>query len=53
MLSRVEGMSADALAAGVDVPAAARSRDFLAGLDGRIGVNVGAQRRALRGAAHA
>ena len=41
MLSRVEGMSADALAAGVTFRGGSLG-DFLAGLDGRIGVNVGA-----------
>ena len=41
MLSRVEGMSADALAAGVDF-AGGSLGDFLAGLEGRVGVNVGA-----------
>ena len=42
MLSRVEGMSADALAAGRRLRAAGRFGDFLDGLDGRLGVNVGA-----------
>jgi N-acyl-D-aspartate/D-glutamate deacylase len=41
MLSRVEGMSSDALATGVSF-AGGSIGDFLAGLDGRIGVNVGA-----------
>jgi N-acyl-D-aspartate/D-glutamate deacylase len=41
MLSRVEGMSADALAAGVTFRGGTLA-DFLAGLDGRLGVNVGA-----------
>ena len=41
MLSRVEGMSEEALAAGVTF-AGGSMADFLAGLDGRIGVNVGA-----------
>ncbi|HSO94642.1 MAG TPA: amidohydrolase family protein [Acidimicrobiia bacterium] len=41
MLSRVEGMSADALAAGVDFPGGTLG-DFLGNLDGRVGVNVGA-----------
>jgi len=41
MLSRVEGMSADALAAGVTF-AGGSFADFLAGLDGNVGVNVGA-----------
>ena len=42
MLCRVEGMSADALADGRRRSAAAALGDFLDGLDGRIGVNVGA-----------
>jgi N-acyl-D-aspartate/D-glutamate deacylase len=41
MLSRVEGMSADALAVGVDF-AGGSLGDFLSNLEGRIGVNVGA-----------
>ena len=41
MLSRVEGMSADALAAGVDFTGGSLG-DFLANLDGRVGVNVAA-----------
>jgi N-acyl-D-aspartate/D-glutamate deacylase len=41
MLSRVEGMSADALASGVTFRGGSLG-DFLAGLDGAIGVNVGA-----------
>ena len=41
MLSRVEGMSAAALASGVDF-AGGSLGDFLANLDGRVGVNVGA-----------
>jgi N-acyl-D-aspartate/D-glutamate deacylase len=41
MLSRVEGMSADALATGVDF-AGGSLGDFLANLEGRIGVNMGA-----------
>ena len=41
MLSRVEGMSEDALAAGVTFGGGSMA-DFLAGLDGRIGVNVAA-----------
>jgi N-acyl-D-aspartate/D-glutamate deacylase len=41
MLSRVEGMSADALSAGVTFKGGTLA-DFLAGLDGRLGVNVGA-----------
>jgi len=41
MLSRVEGMSADALAAGVTYRGGGFA-EFLAGLEGRIGVNVGA-----------
>ena len=41
MLSRVEGMSADALATGVAF-AGGGVGDFLDGLDGRVGVNVGA-----------
>ncbi len=39
MLSRVEGMSEAALLAGVDF-AGGSMGDFLAGLDGRVGVNV-------------
>ncbi len=39
MLSRVEGMSEDALAAGVTFRGGSMG-DFLAGLDGRVGVNV-------------
>jgi N-acyl-D-aspartate/D-glutamate deacylase len=39
MLSRVEGMSEDALLAGVDF-AGGSMGDFLTGLDGRVGVNV-------------
>jgi N-acyl-D-aspartate/D-glutamate deacylase len=39
MLSRVEGMSADALSAGVDF-AGGSVADFLDGLEGRVGVNV-------------
>ena len=41
MLSRVEGMSADALARGVPFKGGTLG-DFLAGLDGRLGVNMGA-----------
>jgi N-acyl-D-aspartate/D-glutamate deacylase len=41
MLSRVEGMSAEALAAGVDF-AGGSLGDFLDGLEGRVGVNVAA-----------
>ena len=41
MLSRVEGMSADALATGVDF-AGGSFADFLANLEGRLGVNMGA-----------
>jgi N-acyl-D-aspartate/D-glutamate deacylase len=41
MLSRVEGMSADALAAGIDF-AGGTLDDFLRGLEGRVGVNVAA-----------
>jgi N-acyl-D-aspartate/D-glutamate deacylase len=41
MLSRVEGMSADALAAGVTFRGGSLA-DFLAGFDGRLGVNMGA-----------
>jgi N-acyl-D-aspartate/D-glutamate deacylase len=41
MLSRVEGMSADALAAGVRYRGGSFA-DFLAGLDGHLGVNMGA-----------
>ena len=41
MLSRVEGMSAEALAAGVTFTGGSLG-DFLAGLDGRVGVNVAA-----------
>ena len=41
MLSRVEGMSADALAEGVPFSGGTLG-DFLAGLEGRVGVNVGA-----------
>lgn len=41
MLSRVEGMSADALRAGVPFTGGTLAQ-FLAGLDGRLGVNVGA-----------
>ncbi len=41
MLSRVEGMSAAALATGVDFPGGTVG-DFLANLDGRVAVNVGA-----------
>jgi N-acyl-D-aspartate/D-glutamate deacylase len=40
MLSRVEGMSADALAEGVTFKGGTLG-DFLGGLDGRLGVNVG------------
>ncbi len=40
MLSRVEGMSADALTAGVTFRGGSLG-DFLANLDGRVGVNVG------------
>ncbi len=40
MLSRVEGMSADALRAGVPFRGGTLG-DFLAGLDGRLGVNAG------------
>jgi len=39
MLSKVEGMSSDALRAGVDF-AGGSVGDFLRGLDGRVGVNV-------------
>jgi N-acyl-D-aspartate/D-glutamate deacylase len=39
MLSRVEGMPAEALAAGVTFPGGSFG-DFLAGLDGRVGPNV-------------
>jgi N-acyl-D-aspartate/D-glutamate deacylase len=39
MLSKVEGMSADALRAGVDFTGGTLG-DFLGGLDGRIGVNM-------------
>jgi N-acyl-D-aspartate/D-glutamate deacylase len=39
MLAKVEGMSAEALAAGVDF-AGGRVRDFLENLDGRVGVNL-------------
>src|SRR5262249_569203 len=41
MLSRVEGMSSDALTAGVDFGGGSVA-DFLANLEGRIGVNLGA-----------
>jgi N-acyl-D-aspartate/D-glutamate deacylase len=41
MLSRVEGMSADALAEGVTFKGGTLS-NFLGGLEGRVGVNVGA-----------
>jgi len=41
MLSRVEGMSAEALAAGVTFRSGTLG-DFLANLEGRVGVNVGA-----------
>ncbi len=41
MLSRVEGMSSDALASGVSFTGGGIG-DFLDGLDGRVGVNVGA-----------
>ena len=41
MLSRVEGMSADALAAGVTFRGGSLG-DFLTNLDGHVGVNVGA-----------
>ncbi|HEX4491738.1 MAG TPA: amidohydrolase family protein [Acidimicrobiia bacterium] len=41
MLSRVEGMSADALAEGVDFRGGTLG-DFLDGLEGRVGVNVAA-----------
>src|ERR1700694_5357249 len=41
MLSRVEGMSADALAEGVTFKGGSHG-DFLGGLEGRVGVNVGA-----------
>jgi len=41
MLSRVEGMSADALSTGVDFRGGSLG-DFLDNLDGRVGVNVGA-----------
>ena len=41
MLSRVEGMSADALRAGVPFTGGTLG-EFLAGLDGNLGVNVGA-----------
>ena len=41
MLSRVEGMSADALDVGVTFRGGSLG-DFLAGLEGRVGVNVGA-----------
>ncbi len=41
MLSRVEGMSSDALATGVSFTGGGIG-DFLDGLDGRVGVNVGA-----------
>src|SRR5215218_9740966 len=41
MLSRVEGMSEDALAAGVPF-AGGSMGDFLGGVEGRIGVNVAA-----------
>jgi len=41
MLSRVEGMSADALAEGVDFRGGSLG-DFLTNLEGRLGVNVGA-----------
>ena len=42
MLSRVEGMSAEALAVGRRLRAAGSLGDFLVGLEGRLGVNVGA-----------
>ena len=51
MLSRVEGMSADALQTAVDFQGGSFG-EFLANLDGRLGVNVGRERRALRGPAH-
>jgi N-acyl-D-aspartate/D-glutamate deacylase len=41
MLSRVEGMSSDALSEGVTFRGGSLG-DFLAGLEGRVGVNVGA-----------
>jgi N-acyl-D-aspartate/D-glutamate deacylase len=41
MLSRVEGMSADALTAGVSFGGGSLA-DFLRGLEGHVGVNVGA-----------
>ncbi|MEX2267797.1 MAG: amidohydrolase family protein, partial [Acidimicrobiia bacterium] len=41
MLSRVEGMSSDALSEGVTFKGGSLG-DFLAGLEGRVGVNVGA-----------
>jgi N-acyl-D-aspartate/D-glutamate deacylase len=41
MLSRVEGMSADALAVGVDFDGGSLG-DFLSNLEGRLGVNMGA-----------
>jgi N-acyl-D-aspartate/D-glutamate deacylase len=41
MLSRVEGMSADALDEGVDFEGGSLG-DFLANLEGRVGVNIGA-----------
>jgi N-acyl-D-aspartate/D-glutamate deacylase len=41
MLSRVEGMSAEALAVGVDFDGGSFG-DFLANLEGRLGVNMGA-----------
>jgi N-acyl-D-aspartate/D-glutamate deacylase len=41
MLSRVEGMSSDALASGVSFTGGGIG-DFLDGLDGRVGINVGA-----------
>src|SRR5262245_64808385 len=41
MLSRVEGMSAEALSVGVTFRGGSLG-DFLGGLDGRVGVNVGA-----------
>ncbi len=41
MLSRVEGMSADALAAGVTFTGGTLA-DFLAGFDAKLGVNMGA-----------
>ena len=40
MLSRVEGMPADALSAGITFPGGSVG-DFIANLEGRIGVNVG------------